>query len=293
MRNSLVAAAVIFAASICAAALAPLTVKDVSLMLRSGYSSDEVTRELSTRRFLGSLDSATEKALLEFGAKAELIAALRNGAYTLSAEQAAAAQKDLEAKTKMRTMQAEQARKVDLRYQSELAKQSAPQAPSSSGRIIDQLKGDLVTSRNGSLSTFNDEVLDKKKLIGLYFSAHWCSPCRKFTPMLVDYYNRVAAAHPEFEILFISNDRSGPAMEAYMRDAQMPWPAVRFDKIVEKAALLKYAGEGIPCLVIIDPSGRVISDSFNGKNYRGPDKVLADLDLIFARGDGAQLASGR
>ena len=53
---------------------------------------------------------------------------------------------------------------------------------------------------------------------------------------LVDYYNRVAALHPEFEIVFVSADRSGPAMEAYMRDMQMPWPAVKFEKIAEKCS---------------------------------------------------------
>ncbi|MFN2509800.1 MAG: thioredoxin-like domain-containing protein, partial [Chthoniobacterales bacterium] len=150
-----------------------------------------------------------------------------------------------------------------------------------SNAIAALVRGDLVTSRNGTLSTFNDQVLEQKKLIGLYFAARWCPSCRKFTPELVEYYNRVAAAHPEFEIIFVSGDRSGPAMETYMRDAQMPWPAVKYEKIAEKEALRKYAGEGIPCLVLVDATGKVISDSYAGKTYLGPVKVLADLDRIF------------
>ncbi len=67
-----------------------------------------------------------------------------------------------------------------------------------------------------------------------------------------------------------------------MRDAQMPWPAVKFEKIAEKQGLMKYAGNGIPCLVLVDATGRVISDSFAGKNYLGPTKVLADLEQIFS-----------
>ncbi len=264
-------------------------------MLRSGYSSDAVAREISARKFLGSVDDAAEKTLSQAGATADLIATLRDGAYGLSPEQAAAAENDLAAKTRLRDFQAEQARKNEARYQKEIARktESVPQQIAPANRIIDQIKGDLVTSRNGLLSTFNDQALDKKKLIGLYFSARWCGPCRKFTPTLVEYYNRVAPSHPEFEILFVSNDRSEPAMEAYMRDAQMPWPAVRFDKVAEKEAVQKYAGAGIPCLVVIDSDGRVVSNSYEGKTYVGPSKVLSDLDAIFARGDANQVALRR
>ncbi len=146
-----------------------------------------------------------------------------------------------------------------------------------------------MTSRNGILNTFNDQPLEQKKLIALYYSAHWCGPCRKFTPTLVEYYNRIAPSHPEFEIIFVSADRSGPAMEGYMRDMQMPWPALKYEKISENAAIRQYAGAGIPCLVLVDASGKVISDSYNGKNYLGPEKVLADLDKIFG-GVGGQVA---
>ncbi len=252
-------------------------------------------REISARRFLGSVDAAAEKTLSQAGATSDLIATLRSGAYGLSSEQAAAAENELAARTRLRDFQAEQARKVEAQYRKEIVRktESAPQqvAPSSS-RIIDQIKGDLVTSRNGLLSTFNDQALDKKKLIGLYFSARWCPRCRKFTPTLVEYYNRVAPTHPEFEILFVSSDRSESGMEQYMRDAQMPWPAVRFDKVAEKEAVQKYAGAGIPCLVIIDSDGRVISHSYEGKTNVGPGKVLSDLDAIFAR-DANQVALRR
>jgi len=30
------------------------------------------------------------------------------------------------------------------------------------------------------------ELLGEKKNIVLYFSAHWCPPCKKFTPVLAD-----------------------------------------------------------------------------------------------------------
>lgn len=110
---------------------------------------------------------------------------------------------------------------------------------------------------------------------------------------MIEYYNRVAVAHPEFEIVFVSNDRSASAMEAYMRDAQMPWPALKYESIAEKPAVLKYAGKGIPCLVIVDANGRVVSDSYAGDTYRGPTAVLADLDSIFNGSKNPQVALGR
>jgi hypothetical protein len=51
--------------------------------------------------------------------------------------------------------------------------------------------------------------------------------------------------------------------------------------------LKKYEGDGIPCLVVLDPGGNVIFDTFSGKTYLGPDKVLADLDDLFSRGSAA------
>ena len=78
-----------------------------------------------------------------------------------------------------------------------------------------------------------------------------------------------------------------------MRDMQMPWPAVKFEKIAENLALRRYAGEGIPCLVLVDAAGTVISDSYVGKSYVGPDKVLADLNAIFAGGVITQVAQQR
>ena len=32
------------------------------------------------------------------------------------------------------------------------------------------------------------KALASKKLVLFYFSAHWCPPCRMFTPMLRDFY---------------------------------------------------------------------------------------------------------
>lgn len=265
--------------------LQPLSLKDVSLMLRSGYSSEAVEREVAARRFMGTLDAAAEKNLVQAGASPALISGLKSGAFAVPAADVAAVKAETAAKEQRRAAALEESRKLDTLYQARAAQQrNAPPAitGAQTNSIASMVKGDLVSSRNGLLHPYLDAEFEKKKLIGLYFSALWCGPCRKFTPNLVAYYNKVAAAHPEFEIVFVSNDKSASAMEKYMRDDQMPWPALSFDKVAGNAAITKYAGSSIPCLVVVDENGKVISDTYAGKTYRGPEAVVADLDQLFA-----------
>jgi len=286
MRNRALAALVCVLLSILVARAAqlPLTIKEISLMLRSGYSSNAIMQELAIRYFAEKLDVEKEKTLLQAGASAELISALKSGKYSLSPEQMTIAQQQIADQTKRRAAEAARSRQFDSLYQSQMARERAaarPQAPNANA-LRELVKGDLVSLRNGALGHFDDEELEKKKLIALYFSAHWCAPCRKFTPELVDYYNRVATQHPEFEIVFVSFDKSQFAMETYMREANMPWPAIDFQKLKGKDAIRKYAGDGIPCLVLVDATGKVISSTYAGAQYLGPAKVLGDLDAIFA-----------
>jgi nucleoredoxin len=273
----------------------PLTTKEITLMLRAGFSSESVQRELSIRRFADPCDAAAEKALREAGAAPALVDAIKSGSYASSPADAHTAQDELNAQVARRAREREQSRKFNTLYQDQLARAraAAPSKTETPNVLASQFKGDLVSWKNGSLVSFDDEPLAKKRLIALYFSAHWCGPCRKFTPQLVEFYNRVAPEHPEFEIVFVSNDRSPIAMETYMRDAQMPWPAIAFAKLPGKEALKKYAGEGIPCLVLLDSNGSVLSDSYAGKQRVGPAKVLAELTAILAKGPAAEIAVTR
>jgi nucleoredoxin len=142
--------------------------------------------------------------------------------------------------------------------------------------------GSLVRCDDGTLHDVDASTLSGVKYYALYYSASWCGPCRQFTPSLVAAYRELKRAHPEFELIFVSADRSAGAMADYMKDDAMPWLAVKFDSRSQK--MIDYSGPGIPCLVLVDSHCNVLSDSFQGENYLGPNHVLDDTRRILAQG---------
>jgi len=251
-------------------------------MLRSGYSSEAVMRELSTRHFADSFDSTMEKQLVQSGADHSLIDALRSGAYRLSPLEMAAAKEKLARQGQRDVLAAEQSRESGPPQQSAsaLERPTPPATVGTPGATYQLLKGDLVYWHQGTLSHFDDEALENKKLYLFFFSANWSPQGRKFTPQLVEYYNRVARQHPEFEVIFFSADRSPFGMETYMGQANMPWPAVDYAKLGSKAGIQNNFVRGLPCLILVDGSGRVLSNSYGTEKNLGPETVLADLDKI-------------
>jgi nucleoredoxin len=157
--------------------------------------------------------------------------------------------------------------------------------------IAPQLKNDLVALEGKKAHRFDDAALANTKYFGIYYSASWCGPCKQFTPKLVEFYNRVKPSNPDFELIFVSRDHSEPEMEAYMREDKMPWPALDFRKASSKHVLTSYRGSGIPCLVLIDANGKVLSHSYEGSNYVGPNKVMKDIEATLKSGGGSAAAS--
>ena len=277
------------------AATLPLTTSDISLMLRSGYSVPTIEAELATRHFADQLDEGKRNQLIKAGATTELLDAIKSGNLSVPKDELEKSRRKMDEQAAERALMAERAKRNDTLYQNQLLKQRARVvAHGSADAIAGAAKGNLVRLQNGNLVSCYDEELAPKQIYGLYFSAHWCPPCRKFTPQLVAYYTQIAHDHPEFEIIFVSADKSAEDMATYMRESGMPWLAIEYGKLANVPALQKYVGRGIPDLVIVDASGKVLADSFVGGKYVGPGRVLDDLSAIFARGGGSpQVAANR
>lgn len=117
--------------------------------------------------------------------------------------------------------------------------------------------GDNLLSKQGLVKT--EQALAGKTAVALYFSAHWCPPCRGFTPSLCDAYKNLAAAGKALEIIFVSSDRDEKAFDEYF--AEMPFLALPYSERGVKASISKkFKVSGIPTLVILDgENGSIIT----------------------------------
>ena len=94
--------------------------------------------------------------------------------------------------------------------------------------------------------------------MGLYFSASWCGPCRRFTPNLVEVHQDLAAKG-DFEVVFVSSDRDEESFTGYF--SKMPWLSIPFSDLETRKRLKElFKVRGIPHLVIIDANGKVCTN---------------------------------
>jgi hypothetical protein len=270
---------------------APLTAREVGLMLRSGYSSDAVLRDLATRHFADVFDATVEKQLKRAGASDSLLNAMRTGSYAATASEISAAKEKATAKQKQ-TPPAEQvvqsqAAPPPKRKLSEVAGTPFP-APGAPNVIYELLKGNLIHVERGELRKLDDEVVKKKKLYLFFFSSNSSELARTVTSSLMKFYHRMASSHPEFETIFFSQDRTAFGMEGYIHWAEMPWPAMVFEKTASKVAGRRVVYE-VPYLVLVSGDAKVLYSS-TGTQNSDVDKVIADLDKILATSSADPLA---
>lgn len=118
------------------------------------------------------------------------------------------------------------------------------------------LFGEKLTKGDELVST--SDALAGKVAVGIYFSAHWCPPCRGFTPELVKSYKNVLASKG-MEIIFVSSDKTEDEFKGYF--AEMPWLALPYsDRSLKGTLSKKYKVSGIPTFVVLDgKTGEVIT----------------------------------
>ena len=119
----------------------------------------------------------------------------------------------------------------------------------------------LQKVENGQFVNADASALEGK-VLALYFSAHWCPPCRQFTPVLKDFYDEVVASGANFEIVFISSDRSAEEQLSYMSDAHGAWVTLAHSEASGKKELAeKFGVSGIPKLVVLKANGEMITEN--------------------------------
>jgi len=123
-----------------------------------------------------------------------------------------------------------------------------------SSAIVSML-GEKLLSKSGLVST--SEVL-KDKLVALYFSAHWCPPCRAFTPQFATVFESMQSHGKPFQVVFVSADQDTDAFTEYF--GQQPWLAIPYDDQDTRDKLNETFGiRGIPALYVLDTNGKIIT----------------------------------
>ncbi|KAF8408257.1 hypothetical protein HHK36_007406 [Tetracentron sinense] len=113
---------------------------------------------------------------------------------------------------------------------------------------------DFVIGKDGATIPVPELV---GKNILLYFSAHWCPPCRAFLPKMIKVYHEIKEKDDAFEVIFISSDKDQVSFDEFF--STMPWLALPFGDERKKFLSRKFKVQGIPSVIAIGPTGKTIT----------------------------------
>lgn len=102
------------------------------------------------------------------------------------------------------------------------------------------------------------------KTVALYFSGHWCPPCRGFTPALRKFYETIKGKGENIEIVFVSSDRDEGSFKEYFENDHGDWLAVKYGTS-EDSLSEHFQVRGIPALIVVNSKGEaVVPDAREG-----------------------------
>ncbi|PRP82904.1 hypothetical protein PROFUN_06681 [Planoprotostelium fungivorum] len=149
-----------------------------------------------------------------------------------------------------------------------------PNTPQQDRTNYKTLLGDQFQDNNGA--NHQKDVVLNARFTAIYFSAHWCPPCRQFTPQLVTAYQGIQSQQSNsdgtkpFEVIFSSRDRSQDAFSGYF--SSMPWMAIPYsDENLRTDLMQRFSVRTIPTLIVLGRDGSIITrDARNQVASLGP-----------------------
>jgi len=138
-------------------------------------------------------------------------------------------------------------------------------------------QGDLVSLQGKSIRRFDESSIAHVRFFAILYSDSANAACKGVLPGLVDYYNETKPGNPHFELIMVPRDASQVLMDAAIKKFQIKFPVLAFSKTRSHKTLNKFVGPGIPCMVLIDAHGKVLSNCYKDGKFLGTSVVLDDI----------------
>ncbi|PXA03780.1 hypothetical protein DDZ13_10865 [Coraliomargarita sinensis] len=143
--------------------------------------------------------------------------------------------------------------KKELKTEASASNSEADEGAGTPSVFDDVLLGNLVRLDGKRLKRCKDATRPEKYYV-FYYTASWCGPCQRYTPELVEWYEK--NKNDNFELVLISSDGNEDAMEGYAASKKMPWPQLEFKEVGDFKEQFKHGVRGIPSLIVCELDGK-------------------------------------
>lgn len=256
--RALIICAVLFGFAV-TARCAPITYKEISMLLRNGETPRSILEETAGRKLLRPLTAQEEADSMSRGGTAAMMQALRAPAMIASPATASAYQAELN-EQKRRALQEQK----NAGLQAARSEQ-APQPPAATPAPL-PVPGGPERPLDLKFISLDGTPVDlanmRGKVVLVHFWASWCAPCMVGVPEVVAAYNKF---HDQgFEVIGISLDKSRDDMLKTMAAKGMPWPECFDGKVWKNEIALACDIHTLPVLWLVNKQGIIVSRDARG-----------------------------
>ncbi|KFQ30870.1 Nucleoredoxin-like 1 [Mesitornis unicolor] len=103
----------------------------------------------------------------------------------------------------------------------------------------------------------------ENKVLLLYFGSEQCPRCRRFSPLLKDFFLRLTDEFyveraSQLVLVYVSQDETEEQQSAFLKTMPKRWLAVPFGDDFKRELELRFAVAEVPAVVVLKPNGEVI-----------------------------------
>jgi thiol-disulfide isomerase/thioredoxin len=136
--------------------------------------------------------------------------------------------------------------------------------------LVESLRG-IMRGPDGKKHTSG--TVDQTQFFVFFWGANWCGWCHRVSPELAAFIQQHQNRLQHVTMMMLNGDKQESEMLKYLREKELPWPAVRQNDWM-RIPYLGFTHEGgYPQLLITDRYGKIIYNGFGG----GPENIKSHL----------------